>query len=218
MNILFVNYGDFTTNSLNHIGGFANTLCAAGHACVVAVPSGKDTLSYIANPLFIAATYDELLGRPKYFPNGKPADLIHAWTPREGVRKFREVAKGFLRLEVDVSHVLTSPLLRARQTAEVLAETFARKKQKVDLAIADALAPPGHLRALLSHLRQLRAPAAIAVGHEPTLSEFLGQLCFAAPGHCEFKKGAIAALDLADNFRHATLLSLLQPAHLRALA
>ena len=88
MNILFVNYGDFTTNSLNHIGGFANTLCAAGHACVVAVPSGKDTLSYIANPLFIAATYDELLGRPKYFPNGKPADLIHAWTPREGVRKF----------------------------------------------------------------------------------------------------------------------------------
>ena len=88
MNILFVNYGDFTTNSLNHIGGFANTLCAAGHACVVAVPAKKETLTHIASPLFIAATYDELLARPKLFPNGQPADLIHAWTPREGVRKF----------------------------------------------------------------------------------------------------------------------------------
>lgn len=88
MNILFVNYGDFTTNSLNHIGGFANTLCAAGHACVVAVPHRKETLQHIADPLFIAATYDEALARPNLFPDGKPADLIHAWTPRECVRKF----------------------------------------------------------------------------------------------------------------------------------
>ncbi|MBL9189269.1 MAG: glycosyltransferase [Opitutaceae bacterium] len=88
MNILFVNYGDFTTNSLNHIGGFANTLCAAGHACVVAVPDRKETLRHIANPLFIAATYEELITLPKVFPDGRPADLIHAWTPREGVRKF----------------------------------------------------------------------------------------------------------------------------------
>ena len=88
MNILFVNYGDFTTNSLNHIGGFANTLSAAGHACIVAVPRGKDTVAHIANPLFIPATFEELLAKPGLFPNGKPADVIHAWTPREGVRKF----------------------------------------------------------------------------------------------------------------------------------
>ncbi|MBI5771391.1 MAG: glycosyltransferase [Verrucomicrobia bacterium] len=88
MNILFVNYGDFTTNSLNHIGGFANTLCAAGHACVVAVPARKETLVHLARPLFIAATYDEALALPKLFPDGRPADVIHAWTPREGVRKF----------------------------------------------------------------------------------------------------------------------------------
>ena len=88
MNILFVNYGDFTTNSLNHIGGFANTLCAAGHACIVAVSKDKETVAHIPAPLFIAATYAELLARPGLFPDGKPADLIHAWTPREGVRKF----------------------------------------------------------------------------------------------------------------------------------
>ena len=88
MNILFVNYGDFTTNSLNHIGGFANTLCASGHACVVVVPTGKNTVAHLRDPLFVAATYEEALGQPGLFPDSRPADLIHAWTPREGVRKF----------------------------------------------------------------------------------------------------------------------------------
>lgn len=88
MNLLFVNYGDFRTNSLNHIAGFANALCEEGHACIVAVPHGKDSLPAIRDPLFIAATTDELLAKPGLFPNGKPADLIHAWTPREAVRKF----------------------------------------------------------------------------------------------------------------------------------
>ena len=88
MNILFVNYGDFTTNSLNHIGGFANTLSAQGHACVVAVPSGRDTLSSVSNPVFIAALYEELLVQPAFFPDRGTADIIHAWTPRECVRKF----------------------------------------------------------------------------------------------------------------------------------
>jgi len=88
LNILFVNYGDFTTNSLNHIGGFANTLCASGHACAVVVPHRKETLQHIAGPLFIAATYDEALARPKLFPDGRTADIIHAWTPRECVRAF----------------------------------------------------------------------------------------------------------------------------------
>jgi glycosyltransferase involved in cell wall biosynthesis len=88
VNILFVNYGDFTTNSLNHIAGFANGLCARGHACAVAVPKGRDTLGVIADPLFIPAVFDEVLARPRLFPNGAPADIVHAWTPREPVRRF----------------------------------------------------------------------------------------------------------------------------------
>jgi glycosyltransferase involved in cell wall biosynthesis len=88
VNILFVNYGDFTTNSLNHIAGFANALCVAGHACVVAVPAKPETISAVRDPLFIPATYAALLAKPGLFPDSRPADLIHAWTPREGVRKF----------------------------------------------------------------------------------------------------------------------------------
>ena len=88
MNVLFVNYGNFTTNSLNHIAGFANRLCATGHACVVAVTGEKETLSVVPSPRFVAATYAEVLARPALFPDGRPADVLHAWTPREGVRKF----------------------------------------------------------------------------------------------------------------------------------
>jgi hypothetical protein len=88
VNILFVNYGDFTTNSLNHIGGFASALSALGHSCIVAVPSGKDTLAAVPNPAFAPALYNDLLERPACFPDGRTADVIHAWTPREFVRKF----------------------------------------------------------------------------------------------------------------------------------
>lgn len=88
MNILFVNYGDFTTNSLNHIGGFARVLSEQGHSCAVAVPSGKDTLSAVTDPVFIAALCDEVLAQPAIFPDRSTADIIHAWTPRECVRKF----------------------------------------------------------------------------------------------------------------------------------
>ena len=88
MNILFVNYGDFTTNSLNHIGGFAEALAGRGHACAVAVPYGSDTLSTVPNPAFKAVLYNDALERPGLFPDARPADILHAWTPREFVRKF----------------------------------------------------------------------------------------------------------------------------------
>ena len=88
MNVLFVNYGNFTTNSLNHIAGFAAALSARGHDCVVAVPAQKETLAVIPDPRFTAATYAEVLARPAFFRDDRPADVIHAWTPREGVRKF----------------------------------------------------------------------------------------------------------------------------------
>lgn len=88
MNILFVNYGDFTTNSLNHIGGFANVLSGQGHACIVAVPAKKESIDAIADPLFTPATFDEVLSGEVRFLDGRPADLIHAWTPRECVRRF----------------------------------------------------------------------------------------------------------------------------------
>lgn len=88
MNILFVNYGDFTTNSLNHIAGFAQALAEMGHTCAVAIVGDKATLKAIPHPRFIAVTHDEALANPALFPDRRPADVLHAWTPRESVRQF----------------------------------------------------------------------------------------------------------------------------------
>ena len=124
MNILFVNYGDFTTNSLNHIGGFANTLSAAGQACIVAVAKDKETVSHVPAPLFIPATYAELLALPGLFPDGKPADLIHAWTPREGVRKF---TVAYQRATLALGAPAARVIIHLEDNEHYLLETFTGK-------------------------------------------------------------------------------------------
>lgn len=114
MNLLFVNYGDFTTNSVNHLAGFTAALRASGHDCLVAVPGNLDSLSVVPNPQFRAATYEQLLAEPAAFADGRPADVVHAWTPREGVRRFliayRRLAPSrvIIHLEDNEEHLLES--------------------------------------------------------------------------------------------------------------
>ncbi|HTU02837.1 MAG TPA: glycosyltransferase, partial [Candidatus Sulfotelmatobacter sp.] len=151
MNILFVNYGDFTTNSLNHIGGFANVLSAQGHAVVVAVPSGRETLSAASNPVFIPALFDDVLAQPALFPDRGTADIIHAWTPRECVRKFvvayqrtaRRSAKLVVHLE-DNEEYLISGYAR-RSIAELRSMGF----EELDSILADSLPHPVRHRTFL---------------------------------------------------------------------
>ena len=145
------------------------------------------------------------------------SDADRALTP-EGIKKFRTAAKGFAELEPEVSHILTSPLLRARQTAEILVDALERDKKKVELVVCNALGPGANLRGLLGQLHDLRATGAVAVGHEPSMSAFVGELCFGTAGRCAMKKGAIAAIDLDERQRTGMLLYLLQPGQLRRLA
>ena len=124
MNILFVNYGDFTSNSLNHIGAFANQLTLLGHACVVAVPQDPETLKVIPEPLFTAATFERMLQSEPVFPDRGPAEIVHAWTPRENVREFTLTylsrhprATLFIHLEDNEVHLIES---YARETLSAL--------------------------------------------------------------------------------------------------
>ena len=143
-------------------------------------------------------------------------DEERALTP-EGIAKFRKAAKGFCALEPDVTHIVTSPLLRARQTAEILFEALAEDGQvSTDPIILDVLSAPGKLDVLLQKVRGIKhAVNVVAVGHEPILSTWIGQLCFGTHGACVMKKGAIAAIELAERNR-GELLWLMQPRQLRA--
>ncbi len=95
---------DFYCNSSIHVFGFANQLVRMGHACVVAVPKNKESVSNLGEPLFAMATFDEINAGAALFdhaPDSGP-DVIHCWTPREIVRKFAEPLRAKWRCKLAI--------------------------------------------------------------------------------------------------------------------
>ena len=88
MNILFVNYGGFESiNSAIHIFHLANRFVEQGSDCAVAVPGDVSKVALLGTPKFRCLTYEEAqAGKFGFADRGGPA-LVHAWTPRERVRR-----------------------------------------------------------------------------------------------------------------------------------
>lgn len=165
MNVLFANYGDFATNSTSHIAGFANILADLGHACVVAVPWGADTVRLVPQVRFQALAFGECLEGPSPFPDGRPADVVHAWTPREVVREFalRYCASARARLVVHLED--NEDYLFASATGLPLSELLRLDEDTIRARLTAALSHPRRARLLL------RAADGISV-IVPTLRRF----------------------------------------------
>ena len=89
MNILFVMYGDFTSNSTQPLALYARELSRLGHCCAVVVPKNLETVKECPEVSFRPLLYsDALISPDSIFPDSRPADIVHAWTPRENVRRF----------------------------------------------------------------------------------------------------------------------------------
>ncbi len=135
-----------------------------------------------------------------------------------GRQKFRAAAKGLRKLAPDISLLATSPLLRARQTAEVLARVFAAR----GIVEQDLLAPGSSRKALLGWLAEQADDDVVAlIGHEPDLSELATYLLARNPRPLlEFRKGAAALVrfDGPPVAGQGVLEWLLPPAALRRLA
>jgi phosphohistidine phosphatase len=146
-----------------------------------------------------------------------PEDRLRPLTPA-GVKKFRKAAAGLEQLAGQVAHVLTSPLTRARQTAEILTAVarWPRAQELAELA-------PGHApEAVFAVLREQDVETLALVGHEPGLSQLL-VVSVAGPGarlDCALKKGGAACLTFSSAVRagRARLEWLITPKALRALA
>lgn len=113
----------------------------------------------------------------------------------DGLSKLRKEAHGLHALDVAFDVIVTSPLVRTRQTADVFAEVLAVKSPIVS---ADALAPAGTPAAVIQEIgRQARKGRVALVGHEPNLGELAAQLIHArAP--LSFKKGGICRIDFDE--------------------
>jgi phosphohistidine phosphatase len=109
-----------------------------------------------------------------------------------GMAKLRDEAKGLNALAIGFSVIITSPLVRTRQTAEIIAGTLAEKPQVVS---SDSLAPAGTPAAVFQELaRHAKQPRIALVGHEPDLGELAARL-IGAKSPIAFKKGAICRID-----------------------
>jgi phosphohistidine phosphatase len=111
----------------------------------------------------------------------------------EGISRLKKEARGLVRIGVEFDVMLTSPLVRARQTAEIIAAAFAARPPIVAI---DSLSPEGSPQAVMNDLEKHSRRARIAlVGHEPGIGELAARL-FGSRRPLEFKKGAVCRVDL----------------------
>jgi phosphohistidine phosphatase len=113
----------------------------------------------------------------------------------DGIQKLRRQAKGLVALDVVFDVILTSPLVRTRQTAETLAAGF---RENPPIVNAASLVPGGAHNAIIDELsKQSHRRKRIAiVGHEPGIGELAARLA-GLRRPLEFKKGAICRIDVA---------------------
>ena len=134
----------------------------------------------------------------------------------DGRGRMRKAARGLVQLGVELDVVLTSPLVRARQTAEIVAAAF---REQPPLVVADSLAPEGDYDAVLADLDTQRRRTRIAlVGHEPGIGELAARLAGSRRAFA-FKKGAVCRIDIPSipPDGPGTLLWFVTPAILRAI-
>lgn len=141
------------------------------------------------------------------------------WLTDEGKAKTRLVALGLQALGVEIDAIFSSPLVRARQTAEVLAKVLHPARR---LRLTENLEPGFSLEALCDEISRAEgAQNVMLVGHEPDLGEMISTLVWGDDsGLVQMKKAGVALLALSGlppSPRGVVLKWLLPPRALIAL-
>ena len=113
----------------------------------------------------------------------------------DGMTRMRKSMRGLARIELTIDVILTSPLVRTRQTAEIVADAL---DPRPTIVAVESLAPDGAQSAILADLeKQGRKTRIGIVGHEPGIGELAARL-IGSRHAIEFKKGAICRIDVDD--------------------
>ena len=120
-----------------------------------------------------------------------------------GKKEVRQVAKFLNRLKVKPDLIVTSPLPRALQTAEVAAEQL-----KTKLRQDEALEPGFGISELRTVLKRHRSKVLMLVGHEPDFSSVISGLTGAS---LKLSKAGVALVDIDQEAQEGRLLWLFPP-------
>ena len=137
----------------------------------------------------------------------------------EGADKMRRAAKGMKAMGLSFDLIVSSPYLRAKETAEIVVDVLRPGKR---LELSPLLEPDGDMKGFIEELGRKHGDKkhVLIVGHEPNLSRLTSQL---TSGHMrtsiELKKGALAMLtaETLEFDRCATLTWLLTSRQMRHL-
>ncbi|HEY7714619.1 MAG TPA: phosphohistidine phosphatase SixA [Candidatus Binatia bacterium] len=134
-------------------------------------------------------------------PADDPSVTVDAQRPLtpKGIKRTRRAARGVRRLEIPFDVILTSPVFRARQTADIVAEALGAEELVKELS---GLAPESTVDHLLFGLtRYQNHRHLLLVGHEPLLSNCLSVLLAGSSANnatFEFKKGALCCIEIDE--------------------
>jgi len=150
---------------------------------------------------------------------GYDHDSDRPLTPK-GAKKMRRIAQGMLALELSFDIILSSPYLRAKETAEIVAAVFHEQKQ---LKFTDNLAATANEEDLVKELKKEYTSfnSILLVGHEPFLSSLVSKLIAGVDTVAiTLKKGGLCKLTVESMTfgRCATLEWLLAPTHLTRIS
>jgi len=109
---------------------------------------------------------------------------------KKGQEQARRLASGFHAKGIRLGMVLTSPLLRARQTAERMLQEWTNPVP--ELRVCQELAPEGKRRKLSRFLRELGSDQVALVGHEPDLGKYVAWLIGSKKAQLDLAKGGVA--------------------------
>ena len=141
-----------------------------------------------------------------------PDDSLRPLTT-DGKRRFRKAARGLVTLLPGRTPILSSPFVRARQTAAILSAVAGGK-----IVECRELAHGGSPGSVFALLELRREKSVVLVGHEPDLGRFVAAALGAGAARLAFKKGGAACLEFQRVAPgNATLAWLLPPKMLRAL-
>ncbi len=134
----------------------------------------------------------------------------------EGARKMRKAARGLRELVPTIATLVASPLVRARETAEII-----RKEYRLgDVAIAPELEPEAPLAKVAAALDRYEGEVVAIVGHEPQLSRLITYFVAGVDRSAvELKKGAACLIEFEERVRRGsgTLVWAVAPRTLRDL-
>jgi phosphohistidine phosphatase len=134
----------------------------------------------------------------------------------KGRRRLRQIATAMSALKISFDIIISSPYVRAKQTAEIVAKSLKHRKQ---LKFSDELTPGGNPKLLIQRLNDLQPQPKniLLVGHEPYLSKLIALLTTGNTSmEIDLKRGSLCKLEV-ESLRYgrcATLVYLLAPRHL----